>query len=72
MNTFVLSIVVAAASALFVTLTRPKQQQEYFTIESNMALFLRVAIITFVCSYFGLTYLLAPSCPDIIQGEPDF
>ena len=74
MNSLTASIVIACAVALLVTLTRPKepQQYNYAPSETNMTTFLRVLIITFVCSYFGMTYFLAPACPDIIQGEPDF
>jgi hypothetical protein len=71
MNTLVVSIIISCLSALFITITRPKQHPQAVT-ESNVVVFLRATIIGFVCTYFGITYFLTPSTPDILQGEPDF
>jgi hypothetical protein len=71
MNTFTISCIVSAAIAFFAVLTKPKVQ-EGTDPENHISTFIRTAIISFVCIYFGMTYLVTPACPEINMGEPDF
>lgn len=69
MNTYVLSLVITTAVTVLALLTRPKRAVE---VEGHATFAIKIAVITFVCVYFSMTFLGSPSCPEIIQGEPDF
>lgn len=69
MNTYVIAAIITAAATGLAIVTRPKKAAE---VESVTSFAIKIAVITFVCTYFGMVFLVSPSCPDIIQGEPDF
>lgn len=71
MNTFLSSLVISSIISFLCIITRP-QSTMYPQEESKFAYGARVFIISFVCCYFGMLYLVAPACPEILQNEPDF
>lgn len=62
-------VIISVGIAFFVVVTRPSQESYQ---ESNVALFMKVFIIAFVCVYFGMMFLASPSAPEINMAEPDF
>lgn len=70
MNSYIVCLIISIAVACLSLLTRIDRKFEQQ--ESNMVLFLRMFIITYACSYLAITFLIAPTCPDIDMGEPDF
>lgn len=71
MNTFTISCIISAAIAFFTVITKPKVQDGKDP-ETAISTFIRVAVVCFVCIYFGMTYLVTPACPEINMGDPDF
>lgn len=65
------SVIISSAIALFAVLTRPSPSFEVER-ESSLAYFLKIFIISFVCTYFGGMLLISQSIPEIHTGEPDF
>lgn len=68
-NTYVIAAIITAAVTGLAIVTRPKRAAE---AESLTSFSIKISVITFVCTYFGMVFLVSPSCPEIIQGEPDF
>lgn len=68
MNSLMIAGIIALAIAVFAVITRSKNTES----ETNTVYFIKMTIIAFVCTYFGMTYLIAPVCPEITVGEPDF
>lgn len=68
MNSFIVALIISAAISFFAWATKSKKAVE----ESGLSYAIKIAIISFVCVYFGMIYFISPVCPDIIQGEPDF
>jgi hypothetical protein len=68
MNKFMVSTIIAVTIALLCVVTRPKNPET----ESNGNFAVKVALVSFVCSYFTLVYFASSSCPEIDVGEPDF
>jgi len=69
MNGLIPYVIISVGIAFFVVVTRPSQDAYQ---ESNVALFVKVFIISFVCVYFGMMFLTSPSAPEINMTEPDF
>ena len=69
LNSFLPYLVISACIAFFVVVTRPSQAVYR---ESNVALFIKVFIIAFVCVYFGMMVLASPAAPEINMTDPDF
>lgn len=67
-NTLFVSLVISVAISFFAWATKSRKTVE----ESGISYFIKIAIISFVCVYFGMLYFISPSCPEILQGEPDF
>ena len=68
MNTFLVALIISIAISFFAWVTKSRKPIE----ESNTSYIIKIAIISFVCVYFGMLYFITPACPEIIQGEPDF
>jgi hypothetical protein len=71
MNTFLASLIISSVISILCVITKPKNAM-YPSEESSFAHGARAFIISFVCCYFGMMYLIAPVCPEILQNEPDF
>lgn len=69
MNTFMVALIISIAISLLSTLTKQKSETNE---SSSVAYAIKIAVISFVCTYFGMMYFITPVCPEIIQGEPDF
>ncbi len=64
-----IALIISLAISILSTLTRQKNE----TVESSSISYaIKIAVISFVCTYFGMMYFITPICPDIIHGEPDF
>ncbi len=68
MNSFVIAAIISLAISLLAWITRSKKPTE----EASVSYIIKIAIISFVCVYFGMLYFITPVCPDIMMGEPDF
>ena len=71
MNTLFATLIISAIISFLCVVTRP-QNNIYPNEESKFTYGARVFIISFVCCYFGMMYLIGPVCPEILQNEPDF
>ena len=68
MNSFIVALIISVAISFFAWATKSRKEVE----ESGFSYAIKIAVISFVCVYFGMMYFISPACPDIIQGEPDF
>ena len=68
MNSFIVAAIISVAISLLAWVTKSKKPNE----EASASYIIKIAIISFVCVYFGMLYFITPACPEIIHGEPDF
>lgn len=68
MNLILTTLIVSAVIAILAVVTRTKKGSE----EPAIGYGIKIAVISFVVVYFGMTFLNTSNCPDFHMGDPDF